>query len=104
GKYYSPTTLIWAFVALCIIAPLTRTASEVLLVQLGQKAVFDLRMKLSSQILRVPLRQLEELGPHRLTVALTYDGLAISNAIILVPILFINIAVVIGCLIYLCWL
>jgi putative pyoverdin transport system ATP-binding/permease protein len=104
GKYYSPTILIWSFVALCIIAPLSRIAAEVLLVQLGQKAVFDLRMKVSRQILRVPLRQLEELGPHRLTVALTDDVLAISNAIILIPLLFINIAVVIGCLIYLCWL
>ncbi|HKR22607.1 MAG TPA: cyclic peptide export ABC transporter, partial [Pyrinomonadaceae bacterium] len=68
------------------------------------KAVFDLRMKLSAQILRVPLRQLEELGPHKLTVALTDDVMSISNAIILVPILFINVAVVAGCLIYLGWL
>ncbi len=104
GNVYSRQTLIWAFVALCIIAPVSRVVSELLLVQLGQKAVFDLRMKLSRQILQVPLRKLEELGPHRLTVALTDDVLAISNAIILVPILVINIAVVIGCLIYLSWL
>ncbi|HEU4712833.1 MAG TPA: cyclic peptide export ABC transporter [Pyrinomonadaceae bacterium] len=104
GNSYSRNTLIAAFVALCIVAPLSRIASEVLLVQLGQKAVFDLRMKLSAQILRVPLRQLEELGPHKLTVALTDDVMSISNAIILVPILFINVAVVAGCLIYLSWL
>lgn len=104
GNSYPRERLIQAFIALCIIAPVSRIASEVLLVQLGQKAVFDLRMKLSRQILRVPLRQLEELGPHKLTVALTDDVLAISNAIILVPILFINVAVVIGCLIYLSWL
>lgn len=104
GNSYSRNTLIWAFVALCIAAPLSRIASEVLLVQLGQKAVFDLRMKLSAKILRVPLRQLEELGPHKLTVALTDDVMSISNAIILVPILFINVAVVAGCLIYLSWL
>lgn len=104
GNTYSRQTLIWAFVALCIIAPVSRIVSELLLVQLGQKSVFDLRMKLSRQILQVPLRKLEELGPHRLTVALTDDVLAISNAIILVPILCINIAVVIGCLIYLSWL
>ena len=104
GNHYSRTTLLWPLVAFCIIAPLSRIGSEVLLVQLGQKAVFDLRMKLSRQILSVPLRQLEELGPHRLTAALTDDVLAISNAIVLVPILFINVAVVIGCLTYLCWL
>lgn len=104
GGYYSRTTLIWSFVGLCIIAPLSRIGSEILLVQLGQKAIFDLRMKLSRQILGVSLRQLEELGPHKLTAALTDDVLAISNAIIFVPILFINMAVVIGCLLYLCWL
>lgn len=104
GGYYSRTTLIWYFVALCIIAPLSRIGSEILLVQLGQKAIFDLRMKLSRQILGVSLRQLEELGPHKLTAALTDDVLAISNAIIFVPILCINLAVVIGCLVYLCWL
>ncbi|HEU4508613.1 MAG TPA: cyclic peptide export ABC transporter [Pyrinomonadaceae bacterium] len=104
GNYHSRTTLLWVFLGLCLLAPLSRIASEVLLVQLGQKAVFDLRMKLSRQILSVPLRQLEELGSHRLTAALIDDVVAISNAIVIVPILFINAGVVIGCLIYLCWL
>jgi putative ATP-binding cassette transporter len=104
GGQYSRRTLIWYFVALCVIAPLSRIGSELLLVHLGQHAIFDLRMKLSRQILSVSLRQLEELGPPKLMAALTDDVVAISNAIIFVPILCINLAVVIGCLAYLCWL
>ena len=98
------TTLAWAFVTLCVVAPLTRIASEMILIHLGQKAIFDLRMRLSRSILGVPLRQLEELGAHRLTAALTEDVMAVSGAIVFIPILCINIAVVVGCLIYLGWL
>jgi putative pyoverdin transport system ATP-binding/permease protein len=96
--------LALAFAALCVVAPLARIASELLLLRLGQKAVFDLRMTLSRRILAVPLRQLEELGAHRLTAALTDDVFAVTNAIIFVPLLCINLAVVVGCLVYLAWL
>jgi putative ATP-binding cassette transporter len=71
------------------------------LVHLGQQSVLDLRMQLSRRILALPLRQQEEIGPHRLTVALTDDVNSITNAIIFIPILCINIAVVVGCLVYL---
>lgn len=104
GNSGRTTTLAWAFVALCVVAPLTRIASEMILIHLGQKAIFDLRMRLSRSILGVPLRQLEELGAHRLTAALTEDVMAVSGAIVFIPILCINIAVVVGCLIYLGWL
>src|ERR1700755_1661723 len=60
----------WAFAGLCALAPLARFASEMLLVRLGQRSVFDLRMQLSRRILSVPLRRLEEIGPHRLTASL----------------------------------
>ncbi|MCA1615313.1 MAG: cyclic peptide export ABC transporter, partial [Acidobacteria bacterium] len=104
GRAGRTTTLAWAFVALCVVAPLTRIASEMILIHLGQKAIFDLRMRLSRSILGVPLRKLEELGPHRLTAALTEDVMSVSGAIVFVPILCINFAVVVGCLIYLGWL
>jgi putative ATP-binding cassette transporter len=96
--------LMWAFVALCVVAPLTRIASEMILIRLGQNAVYDLRMQLSRRILGVPLRRLEELGGHRLTAALTEDVMAVTNAIVFIPIMCINVAVVVGCLAYLGWL
>ncbi len=96
-----PMTRLWVFIALCAVAPLARVASEMLLVQLGQRSIFELRMQLSRRILSVPLKQLEGVGPHRLTAALTDDVFAVTGALTFIPILCINIAVVIGCLIYL---
>src|SRR5215207_3441199 len=52
----SGATLVWSFIALCLMLALTRAASELLLLRLGQGALFDLRMRLSRQILAVPLR------------------------------------------------
>lgn len=98
---HSTATLAWAFVALCAVVTVTRIISEVLLARLGQGALLDMRKRLSRQILAVPLRRLEDLGPHRLLTALTDDVPNITNIVALIPILCINGAIVIGCLIYL---
>jgi putative pyoverdin transport system ATP-binding/permease protein len=98
------STLLLAFVALCAIVPLSRIISEVLLAYLGQGALFDLRIRLSQQILGVPLRRLEEIGAHRLLTALTDDIPSVTGIVTLIPLLCINAAIVIGCLIYLGWL
>jgi putative ATP-binding cassette transporter len=93
--------LIWAFVALCVFLPLTRYVSEMLLTRLAQDALFDLRLRLSRQILAAPQRHLEELGAHRLLTALTDDVPAITNTLVVFPLLAINFAVAVSGLIYL---
>ncbi|MDQ3918033.1 MAG: cyclic peptide export ABC transporter [Acidobacteriota bacterium] len=100
----SRLVLLWWFIALCLLLPLTRFISEILLTKLGQGALYDLRMRLSRQILAAPLRHLEELGPHKVLATLTEDVPAITGAVLIIPLLCINAAVVIGCLIYLGWL
>ena len=92
------------FVAMCLIVPIMRFISEALLVRIGQGAMFKQRLQLSRRILAAPLRQLEQIGAHRLMAALTDDVLSISAAVLIVPLTTINVAVVIGCLIYLGWL
>jgi putative pyoverdin transport system ATP-binding/permease protein len=96
--------LAFYFVALCLLVPVSRIAAELLLAHLGQGALFELRMALSRQILGVPLRRLEELGPHRLLAALTDDIPSITNVVTVIPILCINIAVAVSCLVYMGWL
>jgi putative ATP-binding cassette transporter len=64
----------------------------------------DLRLRLSRQILSAPQRCLEELGAHRLLAALADDVPVITNALLALPVLFINVAVVIAGLVYLGWL
>ncbi len=104
GGQANVRTLLWGFVGLCVLLPAFKFMADWLLVRLGQEAVFQLRVRLSRQILGSPLLQLEKLGPHRLLAALTDDVASIINALVFIPTLFINVAIVCGCLIYLYWL
>jgi putative pyoverdin transport system ATP-binding/permease protein len=97
-------TLALVFIGLCLVVPVTRIVAELLLAHLGQGALYQLRMDLSRQILGVPLRRLEEVGVHRLMAALTDDVPSITNIVTVIPILCINIAVALSCLIYMAWL
>jgi len=96
--------LLVAFIAICLLEPLSRFIAQGLLTYLGQKAIFDLRMRLTRQILATPLRALEELGQARIMAVLTDDISAISTTLIGIPILCMQIAVVLGSLAYMAWL
>ena len=98
------TSLIWIFGGLCLLLPVMRFFSEYLLLRLGQDALFEMRNQLSRQILASPLRRLEEIGAPRLLASLTDDVPVIANALLQIPILCINLAVVVCSLIYLGWL
>ncbi len=93
-----------AFVVLCLLVPVGRVGSEVLLNSLGQTTIYELRMRLSHQILGAPLRELEKVGAPRLLATLTSDVLSIANSLSIVPILCINVVIVVGCLIFIGWL
>jgi putative ATP-binding cassette transporter len=96
--------LVWYFALLCVASAVFRIISEIIFIRLGQESVYKLRIRLSRQLLALPLAKIEELGAARITVALTEDIFSITNAVTLLPILFINFSLVIGCLIYLAWL
>jgi putative pyoverdin transport system ATP-binding/permease protein len=96
--------LLGGFVTLCLVEALSRFTAQGLLTHLGQKAIFDLRMRLTRQLLATPLRRLEEMGQPRIMAALTDDISTISNTLIGVPILCMQIAVVVGSLVYMAWL
>ena len=100
----STSTLVLTFIALCLSLAFLRFLSGAVLVRLMQKVVVSLRLGLCSKILNAPLRLLEELGSHRLIATLTGDVPSIANAYIFLPMLCINLAILLGCLIYLCWL
>jgi putative ATP-binding cassette transporter len=96
--------LLIAFFGLAFFVFFNKAISQVLLARLGQNAAYELRMQLSSQILGVPLRQLEEIGRNRLLAALTDDIHAIAYFVSLVPQVGINVAIILGCLLFLLWL
>ncbi|HEX4603313.1 MAG TPA: cyclic peptide export ABC transporter [Candidatus Angelobacter sp.] len=93
-----------AFIGLCVLAPLARMFSEILLVSLGQDAVFRLRKELSRQMIEVPLDRLEQVGSHRVLSVLTDDIPNIANAVAYIPVLSINAGVIVGSLCYMGWL
>jgi len=89
------------FLALAIVALLTGFISQVMLIRLAQSAVYDLRLRLSQRVLSAPLQHLEELGASRLLVTLTEDVQTLSNTVFLIPFLCIDMAIIVGCLVYL---
>lgn len=93
-----------AFAGLCLAVLLARAASQALLIRLAQRSVFRLYAQLSRRMLAISLRQFETIGGHRLLAALTEDVPAIAGALVGIPIVLVNVAIVLCCLIYLGWL
>jgi putative pyoverdin transport system ATP-binding/permease protein len=104
GSWYSTFTLACVLIALCLFLPFTKFVSDVVLMRLAQGELFNLRMQLSSRILRAALRHLEILGSERLMTAFTDDIPGIINALNLLPALCTNIAIGIGGFVYMGWL
>jgi putative ATP-binding cassette transporter len=98
------TTIAWTFVGLSAVALTTSVISQLMLIQLAQQAVFQLRLSLSRQILASELAHLEKLGTPRLLATLTDDVQAVTDAVRLVPFLCIDLATVAGGLVYITWL
>ena len=100
----SPVALMGSFVGLCLMTLITNVISQLLLLRLSQGAVFELRLKLSRQILRAPLRRIEEAGVARLLTALTGDANVLSQSLFSVPMICVNLSTLVACLIYINWL
>lgn len=96
----SVASIAWDFVGLALVALITSIISQVVLIRLCQDAVWQLRMRLSRQILTSELNHLEELGTPRLLATLTEDVQSVTTAVAVVPFLCIDFAIVAGCLVY----
>src|SRR6266850_6271513 len=93
--------LIWAFVALGLGKVATNFVSQAMLVSFSQGAIAQLRRGLIRKILSVPLRDLEEIGTPRILVALTDDVFNITQALLAIPIISVNVAMLLGGGVYL---
>lgn len=103
-SHYSLRYALYWFMACAAIVPLSRAFSELLLVHLGQRALYSVRIELSRQVLDVPFQQLESIGAPKTLAVLTEDIPAITNLIGMVPLFCINSVVVVACLAYMVWL
>ena len=104
GSTASITAIGGAFLGLVLVALVTSVLSQVMLIRLSQQAVFQLRLRLSRQILASELVNLERLGAGRLLATLADDVQAVSDAVRVVPFLCIDLAMVFGGLAYIIWL
>src|SRR5689334_12614367 len=66
GRPVSRTLVIWSFVGICLLLPLSRFTAEMLISRVAQDAVFELQMRLSGKIAAAPLRFLEDYSASRL--------------------------------------
>src|SRR5215213_4310201 len=53
----APANLVLTFFACCLFIPISRFATELLLTHIAQDALYDLRLRVSRQILSTPLRR-----------------------------------------------
>ena len=98
------STLIWAFVALGVGKVVSNIVSQVVLARFSQGAIARLRRDLISKILSVPLRHLEEIGSPRILVGLTDDIFNITQALLAIPVVAVNVFILLGGAAYLGWL
>ena len=96
--------LIASFIALGLGKVATNFLSQAMLAKFSQHAISDLRRDLIRKILAVPLRSLEEIGAPRILVALTDDVFNITQALLAIPQVSVNVAILLGGAAYLGWL
>jgi len=100
----SRTLLVAGFAALVAGKVASQAVARLLLNHFTQRTLTDLCRDLSRKVLATPLRHLEHVGIPRILATLTDDvawlGWAAQNA----PMLAMNVAVLVGCAIYLGWL
>jgi putative pyoverdin transport system ATP-binding/permease protein len=92
------------FILLCIVFLIFGTLTLVLMTHLSQEIVYNLRLDMTQRILNCPLQHLENIGAPKLLATLTGDIEAIAQASGTISQLIVNLALLLGSLIYLCWL
>jgi putative ATP-binding cassette transporter len=93
-----------AFGAALLAKVATQYLSQVMLVEFAQDVVLRLCRDLCNRVLAAPLERLERLGAPRLMTTLNDDVTTLSGAVLIVPTLATNLAVLLGCALYLAWL
>ena len=96
--------VILGFIAIVAGKLLSNLGSQLLLVRFSQDTILDLSLSLCAKIVRAPLRRSEQRGAANILVTLTDDVSWVTWAIQCFPSLIMNVAVVLGCGIYLAWL
>src|SRR4029079_5196036 len=87
-----------------VVVPTSRLISQSLFNSLTTRALFETRLESCRKILAAPLRNLEEIGPHRLLATLTEDITTLTTAFTQIPLLCLHVGSILSCLAYMGWL
>jgi putative ATP-binding cassette transporter len=98
------STMAWAFAGICMVVLVTQIGSQLLLIRLSHGVTKRLSQHLCERIVDAPLRQLEEVGSHRLLAVLTRDVIVVAYALNGVPVVCVNLVTLVCGLGYLAWL
>jgi putative ATP-binding cassette transporter len=93
---------LW-FIALVLAVPAFSVISQRLIITFAQRVGVGLAMRLVSQILAAPLRNIEQIGAPKLLSVLTNDVSAVCNALVRVRDVCLNGVILLGCLAFLGW-
>jgi len=96
--------LLWVFIGFCVLIASARSCSDLLRTYMAEGTIVAMRMNLSKRVLAVPLRKLEEIGPHRVLSTLTDDIPTIATVMRMLPALTFNATIILGALLYLGWM
>jgi putative ATP-binding cassette transporter len=97
-------TMAAMFLGLCVGFAATRATSQILLTKLAIAIAQTLRIGLCRTIVSARLRTLEKMGNARLLASFTEDTPAVTNALVQLPTICVNAAIVLGCVAYMAWL
>jgi putative ATP-binding cassette transporter len=97
-------TIMMAFLAVVLARVITQFISAALLVRFAQDTVLALCRRLCEQVLRVPFAKVEAMGSPRVLATLTEDVAVLSGAVLALPSLATNVAMLAGCAVYLAYL
>ncbi|MHA2936954.1 cyclic peptide export ABC transporter [Vibrio sp. RC27] len=100
----SLTYSVMAYVAIVVVLFVSGVWSQILLVGLGHRMVYQLRLQLIRRILNTPLERQETLGGPALYNVLTRDVPMIANATKQLPVSFYNSLLLLAGISYLAWL
>src|SRR6202022_1639398 len=92
------------FTLLCATILICRAISQIVLVHLAQRGMFELIEQLSRTIIRIPLQRIEDMGQPRLIAALTDDVAIVTSGLTAIPSTALAVTIVVGSFIYLGWL
>jgi len=96
--------IVVGFFGLVVGRTVANAVARLLLNYFTQRALLDLSRNLSRRVLATPLWQLERVGIPRVLGMLTHDIPVIGWAAQIVPTFAMNVAIIVGCAIYLGWL